>query len=67
MPLHKSDAQELLRQSAALALHSAPVECVTGKLEPRRPLSNAERLHNYYIRRGLHSLLQQLEMPACVA
>lgn len=59
-PLPKADAQELLRQSARMALQSLPVEDVTGK-KPRRPQSNAERLSNYHIRRGLHGLLVQLE------
>lgn len=60
MPLAKADAQELLRQSARTALQSLTVERVTGK-KPRRPQSNAERLREYHIRRGLHGLLQQLE------
>jgi hypothetical protein len=59
-PLQKADAQELLRQSARAALQSLPVECVTGKPKPRHPLTNAQRLDEYRIRRGLHGLLQQL-------
>lgn len=60
MPLAKADAQELLRQSARMALQSLPVERVTGK-KPRQPQNNADRLREYHIRRGLHGLLQQLE------
>lgn len=60
MPLAKADAQELLRQSARMALQSLPVKCVTGK-KPRQPQNNADRLREYHIRRGLHGLLQQLE------
>ena len=59
-PLPKADAQELLRQSARMALQSLPVELVTGK-KPRCPQNNVERLRQYHIRRGLHGLLQQLE------
>lgn len=59
-PLPKADAQELMRQTARLALQSLPVEDVTGK-KPRRPQSNTERLRDYHIRRGLHGLLMQLE------
>lgn len=59
-PLPKADAQELMRQSARMALQSLPVECVTGK-KPRLPQNNADRLRQYHIRRGLHGLLQQLE------
>lgn len=60
-PLTKADAQELMRQTARVALQSLPVECVTGKTKPRRPQDNAERLSDYHMRRGLHSLLQKLE------
>jgi hypothetical protein len=66
-PLPKADAQELMRQSARMALQSLPVECVTGKTRPRRPQSNAERLRDYHIRRGLHGLLQKFEEQQCAA
>lgn len=66
-PLAKADAQELLRQSVRAALQSIPVERVTGKPKPRGPLTNAERLHHYTIRRGLHGLLKQLEKKPCEA